>query len=66
MTDYLINFVNNLDPNGPELPAWPQYNTVNRPLLTFQDGAVPLAITEDTYRWDGMSLLTDLTLANPL
>ncbi|EKM55972.1 uncharacterized protein PHACADRAFT_256969 [Phanerochaete carnosa HHB-10118-sp] len=66
MTDYLVNFVNNLDPNGPGLLSWPTYSTSSPQLLTFLDGPVPLNITEDTFRADGMSLLTELMLANPI
>jgi len=66
MTDYLVNFVNNLDPNGPGLLGWPTYSTSSLQLLLFQDGLVPLALTEDNYRADGMNFLTQLSLANPM
>lgn len=66
MADYLINFVNDLDPNGPGLLTWPQYNTSLPQLLTFQDGPTPQAITEDSFRADGMDFLSQLTLVHPL
>lgn len=66
MADYLIHFVNNLNPNGELLLSWPKYSTSNPQLLTFVDGLIPLVITEDTYRQDGMNFLTQLSLANPL
>ena len=65
MTDYLINFVNDLDPNGPGLLRWPQYSTSSPQLLTFQDGPTPQTITDKTFRVDGMNFLTQLLLANP-
>lgn len=66
LTDYLINFVTNLNPNGPSLPYWPQYNTSSRQLLTLYDTPVPTNITLDTFREEGMQLLTELLLKNPL
>jgi len=66
MTGYLVNFVNDLDPNGPGLLSWPAYSTSSPQLLTFWDGPVPLNITQDTYRADGMNLLTTLMRANPI
>ncbi|EMD39501.1 hypothetical protein CERSUDRAFT_111813 [Gelatoporia subvermispora B] len=65
-TDYLINFVNSLDPNGQALLTWPQYSIESPSLLTMLDGDPALKITEDTYRIDGMSLLTNLSIQFPL
>ncbi|OJT12974.1 Lipase 4 [Trametes pubescens] len=66
MADYLINFVNNLDPNGKTVLSWPQYSTSAPKLLTFQDGLVPLAITQDDFRVDAMNFMTELSLKFPL
>nr|VWO97518.1 Carboxylic ester hydrolase (EC [Ganoderma boninense] len=66
MTDYLVNFVNNLDPNGRNGTYWPQYSLDSRKLLTFQDGFQPLTTTTDDYRVDGINLLTDLALRFPM
>lgn len=66
MTDYLINFVNNLDPNGKTGISWPKYTTSSPKLLTFLDGLTPLKITNDDFRVDGMKLLTKLSLQFPL
>ena len=67
LTDYLIHFVTNLDPNGGSSPQWPQYTTSSRQLLTFLDDPVTnITITRDTYRTDGMEFLTKLSLAHPL
>jgi len=66
LTDYLVNFVNNLDPNGPTVLNWPKYNTSSAQLLTLLDGAVPQALTTDTFRKEGMAFITKLGLAFPL
>ncbi|KAH9175632.1 Alpha/Beta hydrolase protein [Lactarius sanguifluus] len=65
LTDYLIHFATNLDPNGGLGPHWPQYTTSSPQLLTLLDGAVPASITQDTYRVEAMKYLTELSLANP-
>lgn len=66
MAEYLIHFVNDLDPNGDSLLTWPKYSTSNPQLLTFLDGFIPLAITQDTFRQSGISFVTQLSLANPI
>lgn len=66
MADYLINFVNHLDPNGKTVLSWPQYSASAPKLLTFQDGLVPLAITQDDFRVDAMNFVTELSLKFPL
>ncbi|KAF8260204.1 carotenoid ester lipase precursor [Lactarius quietus] len=66
LTDYLIHFVTNLDPNGGASPQWPQYTTASRQLLTLLDNPVTnITITQDTYRTDGTEFLTKLSLAHP-
>ncbi|KAI0046103.1 alpha/beta-hydrolase [Auriscalpium vulgare] len=70
MTDYLIRFATHLDPNvdangDPSANfLWPRYTTAAPQMLTFLDGAVPLSITLDTYRAEGMAELTRVTLAH--
>ena len=66
MTDYLVNFVNNLDPNGATGISWPQYSLDSRELLTFQDGLIPLTITKADYRVDGVNVISDLALKFPI
>ncbi|KAH9891908.1 carotenoid ester lipase precursor [Cubamyces lactineus] len=66
LADYLINFVNHLDPNGNTVPSWPKYTTSSPNLLTFLDGSIPIEITNDDYRVDAMSLMTELSLEFPL
>nr|GAT46970.1 predicted protein [Mycena chlorophos] len=65
LRDYLINFVNNLDPNGRTVPYWPAYTNAAPNLLTFLDGLLRTSITQDTYRMDAMVFLTNLTLEFP-
>lgn len=66
MTDYLINFVAHLNPNGKTGIHWPKYSVATRKLMTFLDGETPLAITKDDYRAAGMSLLQRLSLKFPM
>lgn len=65
MTDFLIRFVNHLDPNGANgsaTPAWPRYTPESPQLMTFVDGATPLVISEDTFRTDAIALVQELSL----
>jgi acetylcholinesterase len=66
LTDYLIHFVNYLNPNGNGSVEWPQYTPSNPALMTFLDGPKPQTISHDTFREDAMSYLTSLFLKYPL
>ncbi|KAH9012205.1 Alpha/Beta hydrolase protein, partial [Lactarius hengduanensis] len=66
LTDYLIHFTTNLNPNGGSSPQWPRYTTSSPQLLTLLDGPVPANITLDTYRVDAMEFITELSLVYPL
>ncbi|KAJ7776822.1 alpha beta-hydrolase [Mycena maculata] len=66
LTDYLINFVTNLNPNGNTVPSWPAYTTATPNMMTFLDGLIPTIITQDTYRAAGIQFLANLTLELPL
>jgi len=75
LQDYLINFINNLDPNvdtekGAErtenLVHWPQFDTESKQLLQILDGPVPLNLTVDDFREDAIQFLIDFSLAHPL
>ncbi|KAF7300171.1 Carboxylic ester hydrolase [Mycena kentingensis (nom. inval.)] len=66
LTDYLINFATNLNPNGKTVPNWPAYTTATPNLMTFLDGLIPTTIVQDTYRAQQMSFVTNLTLAFPV
>ncbi|KAJ7112748.1 carotenoid ester lipase precursor [Mycena crocata] len=65
LLDYVINFARNFDPNvGTEVDYWLQYSTAEPLMMTFE----PLgrSITNDTYRPEAMSFLTELSLKYPL
>ncbi|KAH8989912.1 carotenoid ester lipase precursor [Lactarius hatsudake] len=66
LTDYLIHFVTDLNPNGGSSPQWPRYTTSSPQLLTLLDGPVAASITLDTYRVDAMEFITELSLVHPL
>ena len=66
LTEYLIHFATNLNPNGGSDPFWPQYTPSGPQLLTLYDSPVPTNITLDTYRAEGMKFLTELSLLHPL
>ncbi|KAF8955264.1 carotenoid ester lipase [Flammula alnicola] len=66
MGDHLIRFANNLNPNPTSGYQWPQYTLTDRKIATYLDGLIPLATTQDTYRADAMSYLTQVTLENPV
>jgi hypothetical protein len=69
LQDYLINFVNHLDPNvgansESESPGkliyWPRFTDKSKDLLNILDGPVPLNITKDDYREEPISFLINL------
>ncbi|KAF8158420.1 carotenoid ester lipase precursor [Crassisporium funariophilum] len=66
--DHLIRFATNLNPNSDSLFSfqWPRYTLGSRQLLTFLDGLIPLTLSPDTYRQDGMNYLTTVTLQHPV
>ncbi|KAJ6550603.1 hypothetical protein DFH09DRAFT_925827, partial [Mycena vulgaris] len=37
-TDYLINFATDFDPNGRNVPNWPEYTTATPKMMMFLDG----------------------------
>lgn len=63
LTDALVNFATNLDPNGPTLIDWPSYSVDAPTLLTLQDGNITQALTNDTYRAEAMQVLLDIGLS---
>ncbi|KZV76203.1 carotenoid ester lipase precursor [Peniophora sp. CONT] len=65
LTDALIYFATNLDPNGPTLPNWPAYTAESPALFTLTDGNVTQTITNDTYRARGMQAIIAASLADP-
>lgn len=68
LTDYLINFVNHMDPNvGRVVPAWPEYDLGARQLLHLLDAPWHrLGYETDTYRKEAMEFLTKMYHRYPL
>ncbi|KAF9265193.1 alpha/beta-hydrolase [Marasmius fiardii PR-910] len=67
LTNYLIHFATNLDPNGFAMTVWPEYTTGSPSLMTFTDNVfLPTVITQDTYRKGAMQVLQDIALAHPV
>ena len=66
LADFLINFVNHLDPNGETNGTWPRYTLELPQMLAFHDGLTPFDVILDDHRAEGMKLLTDLSLEYPL
>ena len=67
LQDYLIHFVNGLDPNfGSDLPNWPPYNTTAQLLLTIPDGNGQITLTPDTFREDAISLVSQVQEEFPM
>lgn len=66
MASYLVRFVTNLDPNGSGDLEWPMWTSSSPNLLTFLDGLIPQAITQDTYRAEEMAYLNSVSLQHPI
>ncbi|KAK0503648.1 carotenoid ester lipase precursor [Armillaria luteobubalina] len=66
MVDYLIRFVATSNPSGSTGIQWPKWTTKSPNLLTFNDGLLPLTITQDTFRSNAMNGLSKILLANPI
>jgi acetylcholinesterase len=67
LTDFLIQFVTNLDPNGILSPHWPRYTTSSPQLMTLLGNQREVTnnnrtITLDTFRVEGIELLTNISL----
>lgn len=60
LTDYLVRFVNHLDPNGKTGVQWPRYNLATRAVLQFNDGEPAINVTSDTERLQGMEVVASL------
>ncbi|KAH9040242.1 carotenoid ester lipase precursor [Lactarius hengduanensis] len=69
LKDYVIRFINNLDPNGKEglgVP-WPQWNPEKPKVIIFQDEALfPIVVGDDNYRTDPLNLVANLSLLYPV
>ena len=67
LTDFLIQFATNLDPNGILSPYWPQYTTSSPQLMTLLGSQLEAnnnnrTITLDTFRVKEIEYITNLSL----
>ncbi|PIL25455.1 hypothetical protein GSI_13345 [Ganoderma sinense ZZ0214-1] len=70
LTDYLIQFVATLDPNGGSgsnrMIPWPRYDPAARQMLVVLDGEERLAVERDDAREEALEFLAALSLKYPL
>ncbi|KAL0062982.1 hypothetical protein AAF712_010113 [Marasmius tenuissimus] len=69
LTNYLIHFTSNLNPNGNSVAQWPQYTPDSPNLLTLQPEIsvlTPVVVTQDTYRTEAMDVFRRVLLDHPL
>jgi acetylcholinesterase len=67
LTDFLIQFVTDMDPNGILSPHWPRYTTSSPQLMTLLDSQPEATnnnrtIMPDTFRVEGIKSITNLSL----
>jgi acetylcholinesterase len=65
LTEFLIQFVTNLDPNSGSSQEWPQYTISSPQLMTLLGNQVTSdnkTMTLDTYRAEGIEFITNLSL----
>ncbi|KAJ8490001.1 hypothetical protein ONZ51_g2565 [Trametes cubensis] len=66
MTDFLVRFVQTLDPNGGTEIHWPAYNPKSPQLIAFVEGDTPLTVIPDNFRKEANEFLVQLGLEQPL
>ncbi|KAF8576632.1 alpha/beta-hydrolase [Ramaria rubella] len=67
LQDYLIHFVNGLDPNfGSTLAPWPEYNTNKRQLMTFTDDNSSPFLTSYMFRVEEIALVNKVSEMYPM
>lgn len=69
LRDYVIRFVNNLDPNGePRLGIpWPQWDPRHPKAIILQDSKFfPIVLGDDNYRTDQLDFIANLSLIYPI
>ena len=62
--DYLIRFVNTMDPNEANSEAWPKYRKSHPNLLQLGDDSK--VVVQDTYRKEAIEKLIEVSLAYPM
>jgi acetylcholinesterase len=67
LTDYIIYFTRNLDPNGNLDISWPKYDLRNPKVLAFEDDPIlPVVVEDDTYRIDPLEFVANISLLHPI
>ncbi len=66
LTDYLVHFVNYLNPNGMNGTEWPLYTLSKPALMTFLDGTTPRELGTDDFREGPLGYLNSLLVKYPL
>lgn len=69
LRDYVIRFVNFLDPNGGTGPGvpWPRWDPRRPRVIVFQDPMLfPIGVAEDNYRTDALNFVANLSLIYPI
>jgi acetylcholinesterase len=69
LRDYVIRFVNFLDPNGGTGPGvpWPRWDPRRPRVIVFQDPMLfPIVVAEDNYRTDALNFVANLSLIYPI
>ena len=69
LRDYVIRFVNHLDPNGKAGPGipWPQWDPRYPKAIVLQESMLfPIVIADDNYRTDPLDLVANLSLIYPI
>ena len=67
LTDYIIYFTRNLNPNGNMEINWPKYDLRRPKALIFQDDLLfPMIVEDDNYRINSLEFVANLSLIHPI
>jgi acetylcholinesterase len=67
LTDYIIYFTQNLNPNGKLENNWPQYDLQRPQMLVFHDDPFfPMTVEDDNYRISPLEFVANLSLIHPI
>lgn len=67
LTDYIIYFTRNLDPNGNLQISWPKYDLRNPKALVFKDDAIfRVVVEDDDYRINPLEFVANISLLHPI
>ena len=67
LTDYVIYFTRNLDPNGKSQRNWPKYDLQDPKALVFKDDILfRVVVEDDNYRADALNFVANMSLLHPI